>query len=61
MNTFITPKANAALQAIAEGRVHEVTRQMMDRLSKAKLIDITGTSNGWFVTEHGWNTLTFDN
>ena len=55
--TFITPKANAALQAIAEGRQFEITRQMIDRLSKDGLIDFEVNRDGWFLTDDGWNSI----
>lgn len=55
--TFITPKANDALHAIAEGRQFEVTRQMIDRLSKERLIDFAVSRGGWFLTEYGWNSI----
>ena len=55
--TFITVKANSALQAVAEGREHEVTRQMKDRLYKDKLIDFDPAQGGWFLTDYGWNSI----
>ena len=55
--TFITLKANAALQAVAEGRDYEVTRQMKDRLYKENLIDFDPAQGGWFLTDYGWNSI----
>lgn len=57
--TFITDKANAALQAIAEGRDLEVTRQMKDRLFAQKMIDFDLAMGGWFLTDYGWNTISY--
>ena len=59
--TFVTSKANAALQAIAEGRQFEVTRQMIDRLSKDGLIDFAVSRDGWFLTDKGWLTISYKN
>lgn len=57
----MTPRARAALVAIRDGQRDTVTRQMIDRLSAARLIDF-GLSmdpvQGWYVTDAGHAALT---
>lgn len=57
---MITKKARIALQHLAIGSREGVTSQMIDRLSRERLIDFDlsiSPSIGWFVTDKGWNAL----
>jgi hypothetical protein len=54
---MLTKKATKALHDIAEGNRAEVTRQMIDRLSAQWLIDFDPNRGGWFLTHHGWNSI----
>lgn len=52
----ITAKALQALTAIDNGQRGTVTTQMIDRLSRDRLIDFDLTVNpaqGWYVTDKG--------
>lgn len=52
----ITAKALQALTAIDNGQRDTVTTQMIDRLSRDRLIDFDLTVNpvqGWYVTDAG--------
>jgi hypothetical protein len=48
----VTPRARAALAAIRDGRRDAVTRQMIDRLSAAHLVDFD-PRQGWHLTDAG--------
>jgi predicted transcriptional regulator len=55
MSDRITRKAHDALMLINAGKADLLSWQMIDRLSKAHLIDITTGlgRDGWFLTEKG--------
>lgn len=49
----LTEKARQALGCIADGEPRYVSRQMMDRLSSAHLVDFDLRRNGWHLTAAG--------
>jgi len=56
----VTPAARRGLQLIDSGHRMEVTRQMMDRLSRDGLIDFdlsVDPVQGWYVTNKGRETM----
>lgn len=53
----MTPKARAALHLIDGGQRAAVTRQMMDRLTAAGLIDFDLDVGGWVLTDAGREAL----
>lgn len=54
---MMTKKAIMALIDIAHGDAHRVTRQMMDRLNAAKLVDFDPRRDGWHLTESGYDMM----
>lgn len=53
----MTPKARTALHLINCGLTIRVTRQMIDRLSAAGLVDFDLDAGGWTLTPAGHDAL----